>query len=276
MIDSLDNAPGAPHTRAGLLRAGGAFTLVELLVVIGIMGILMAILVPSLGRARERARTVVCAANLHSLGLALSLYLNDYNGCFPRYYTDSTAASALGQGRLWWFGFEANGPGTGKYRPLAPELSPFAPYTDNFAAKIQCPDFPYDDGLFFPKFDHHAASYGYNINLAPANVTFNTSREKYNGRANSVVVFADAVHFDFPPGFNEAHYLAFVPNASQPSGYAHFRHGTSTGSQGQAQMVFLDSHVESQPLTGPTYRIINDAPTGNLTSPDGSHAIYGN
>ena len=54
-----------------------AFTLVELLVVISIIAMLMAILLPSLGRAREQAERTVCMANLRSIGQGLHTYAND-------------------------------------------------------------------------------------------------------------------------------------------------------------------------------------------------------
>ena len=58
-----------------------AFTLVELLVVIGIIAVLVSILLPVLSRAREAVRTTQCLSNLRELGLALQLYENDHKGC---------------------------------------------------------------------------------------------------------------------------------------------------------------------------------------------------
>jgi prepilin-type N-terminal cleavage/methylation domain-containing protein/prepilin-type processing-associated H-X9-DG protein len=60
-----------------------AFTLVELLVVIGIIAVLIAVLLPVLANARNSARTVQCASNLHQLSVGLIGYANQYQGAFP-------------------------------------------------------------------------------------------------------------------------------------------------------------------------------------------------
>jgi prepilin-type N-terminal cleavage/methylation domain-containing protein/prepilin-type processing-associated H-X9-DG protein len=64
-------------------RLGAAFTLVELLVVIGIIAILVALLMPAFGKAREHSRRTHCLANLRSIGQQMHMYANNHRDRLP-------------------------------------------------------------------------------------------------------------------------------------------------------------------------------------------------
>ena len=74
-----------------------AFTLIELLVVISIIALLLSILLPSLRKAKEQAKRVVCRANLGSLGKAFYLYANEWNSRLPPFWEKDS----IGRAQFW-------------------------------------------------------------------------------------------------------------------------------------------------------------------------------
>lgn len=105
-----------------------AFTLIELLVVIGIISILSAILFPVFAQAKATAKQIVCLSNMRQLGLAITLYMGDYDDVYcPAALIDNAPGFAPQQ---MWIGYDSNNaPLAGGFYGLItqPSTSPFRP-----------------------------------------------------------------------------------------------------------------------------------------------------
>src|SRR5678816_4694310 len=88
-------------TRTRRQRPILAFTLVELLVVIGIIAVLIGILLPVLGKARESANATQCMSNLRQIAIADQMYVNQYNWHMPGWWADDHAYGAYNS---YWAG----------------------------------------------------------------------------------------------------------------------------------------------------------------------------
>ena len=79
-----------------------AFTLIEVLVVVAIIAVLISILLPSLSRARQQARAVVCGAHIRQLGLGMTMYQNQHS-VYPGHQWITYDAGGAEVARIRWF-----------------------------------------------------------------------------------------------------------------------------------------------------------------------------
>jgi len=230
----------------GKQKYNKAFTLVELLTVISIIAMLLGIILPALGMARGQAKKVVCSSNLSQLGLAFSMYLNDYGRkVFPlaQYGRDDSGQI----GTFYYFGFEPGSASTlpEGSRPLFRKYAKLYPYIRQYDSVEICPAFPYGSSKYKPKYNTKWMTYGINSKLSadlrePGKEIVNL--DKYPGGVSDVLIFADSAqvnNFQFPasptnPMFEEWHYV-------EPLGalFVHFRHNL------KANILFGDGHTSS-------------------------------
>ncbi|MCW3095142.1 MAG: prepilin-type N-terminal cleavage/methylation domain [Chthonomonadaceae bacterium] len=200
-----------------------AFTLIELLVVIAIIAILAAILFPVFAQAREKARSASCQSNLKQMGIAATMYLQDYDETMMNYVN-----------------------GSSNYWPNA-----IAPYVK--ARPIwYCPDFPRNTGTPSPNSSTYGANFNIvnSINGAPSPLVL----AAYN-RPAELLWIADSE--DSSPlkalygcsSFQAGFVGLYDPNTQATKSTACAKYLTTTGGvdarhAGGANLLYLDTHAK--------------------------------
>jgi iron complex transport system substrate-binding protein len=233
-----------PQQQPSRSTGAKAFTLIELLVVIAVIGIISALLLPTLAKSKDSAQRIQCVSNLRQLGIATQLYWDDNNGaCFPM-------NSPTNHGALWWFGWiESETAGEGN-RQFDLSLGALYPYLRGSEIRL-CSNLYRNEGQLKLKATKAVFSYGYNERLAAGfarpSVRINTVRHP-----SEFAVFADTAQindFQSPaapdnPLVEEWYSIGINTNYGDPFNYpnGHFRHAQ------KANVTFRDGHVQAEKM----------------------------
>jgi prepilin-type N-terminal cleavage/methylation domain-containing protein/prepilin-type processing-associated H-X9-DG protein len=222
------------------LRAG--FSLVELLVVIGIIAVLIAMLMPALSAARRQAMTVSCLSNLSQLGTAFVMYQNDNHGqCFA--FVDNA--------QNYW-------------------MATLEPYIGNIDATRQCPqatDPPSGSwgGAFYPWYVYgDYGSYGMNLWLCPEELSGSTSYTPsgagWGFTQTQDTLTMPSTESTIVPAFGDCNWVGGWPlDTDQPSSDLNDAGQSNPGNLARfctnrhykvSNVVFVDGHAESVSLAG--------------------------
>lgn len=243
-------------------RQNRAFTLVEVLVVIGIIGILSGILLPALSSSRERARSTNCLSNIRQLHLANTMYANEWN---QHYITAAPDIFTGFGGKIRWHGIRETATSGTSFDPTKSALYG---YLGKQKMVKQCPSFKDYIESGNQAIEAGTGGYGYNqqyiggtnylYGMGPQ-AAMHSTRTTAIEKPSECVMFADAA---MPIGYPSQSIIEYSfieppfwhikagkePSRAKPDPSIHFRH------RGYANAVWCDGHGSSEEFafTNPT------------------------
>lgn len=231
-----------------------AFTLVELLVVIGIIGLLIAILVPALSKARSQAVRTTCMANLQQIGQVWHMYANENDGWFPAlfvWYIGPSGKPEKASFGNWTLLFADSRPGKVDYRTMIREK-----FKMPNGRIFYCPTYrPVYGGSIDEDWNYTRTDTGTGL---PGYYTVTTSYAFYAGNGNAELYSASLNNkvpppfkanekrlSDRPIAFDETNYYAPPYYSFITYGFSNHFEKNPTPAGGNA--LFGDGHVEWRP-----------------------------